>query len=73
MTKTLEIRNRDQVERINQLACHAGCEVWLSNDEVMLNARSLLGLYSLIGQRVNVVTGDDVSPGVLDHLVARMR
>ena len=73
MTEKLEIRSRDQVERINRLARGAQYEVWLSNDEVMLNARSLLSLYTLIGQQVNVVTADTVSPAALDHLVARMR
>ena len=47
-------------------------EVWLSTDTLMLDARSLLGLYALIGKRVNVVADDSVSPRSLDRLVARM-
>lgn len=72
MTKKLEIKNREQVEKINELACSAPYEVWLFTDTVMLDARSLLSLYSLIGQRVSVVTEDSVSPKTLDRLVARM-
>lgn len=72
MTKKLEIRDREQVEKINELACRTPYEVWLSTDTVMLDARSLLSLYALIGRRVNVVTEDDVSPRALEHLVARM-
>ena len=38
----------------------------------MLDARSLLGLYALIGKRVNVVAEDSVDPKSLDRLVAKM-
>lgn len=72
MTRKLDIRNREQVERINELACRVPYEVWLFTDRVMLDARSLLSLYALIGQRVSVVTEDTVSPGALERLVARM-
>ena len=45
MTKEIEIKDARQVERINQLACEAPYEVWLHTDTVMLDARSLLGLF----------------------------
>ena len=56
MVKKLDIKDRDQVEKINELATETPYEVWLSTDTLMLDARSLLGLYALIGKRVNVVT-----------------
>lgn len=73
MTREIDIKNKEQVNRINRLACEAPYEVWLSTDTVMLDARSLLGLYSLVGQRAKVVTEDDLSPKALDRLVAKMR
>ena len=72
MVKKLDIKDRDQVEKINDLAIHTPYEVWLSTDTLMLDARSLLGLYALIGKRVNVGTEDDVDPRSLDRLVSRM-
>ena len=72
MMKELDIKNADQVRRISDLASEAPYEVWLGTDIVMLDARSLLGLYALIGKRVNVVTEDDVDPRSLDRLVSRM-
>lgn len=72
MVKKLDIKDRDQVEKINELAMETPYEVWLSTDTLMLDARSLLGLYALIGKRVNVVADDSVSPRSLDRLVARM-
>ena len=72
MFKEIEIKDKAQVEKINKLACDAPYEVWLSSGSVMLDARSLLGLYALIGKRVNVVTEDSVDPRSLDRLVDKM-
>ncbi len=72
MVKKLDIKSKEQVEKINDLACHTPYEVWLSTDTLMLDARSLLGLYALIGQRVNVVAEDSVNPKSLNRLVAQM-
>ena len=55
MTRNIDIKTEEQVGRINRLACEAPYEVWLSTDTVMLDARSLLGLYALVGQRAQVV------------------
>lgn len=72
MTRIIDIKSNEQVKRINRLACEAPYEVWLSTETVMLDARSLLGLYALVGQRARVVTEDEVSPRSLDRLVKKM-
>ena len=69
MTRNIDIKTEEQVGRINRLACEAPYEVWLSTDTVMLDARSLLGLYALVGQRAKVVTEDDVDPKMVSRLV----
>lgn len=72
MVKELDIRDAAQVQKINELASEAPYEVWLSTDVVMLDARSLLGLYALVGQRVKVVAEDNVDPHRFNKLVAKM-
>ena len=72
MVKSQEIKSKEQVQKINDLACKAPYEVWLSTDTVMLDARSLLGLMSLIGQRVHVVAEDYVNPRSFGKLVQKM-
>ena len=72
MVKEIEIKNEEQIRRINQLASEAPYEVWLSSGTMMLDARSLLGLYSLVGQQVKVVTEDTVDPKAVNRLVERM-
>ncbi len=72
MTRNIDIKSDEQVNRIHRLACEAPYEVWLSTDTVMLDARSLLGLYALVGQKVKVVTEDNLNPKAVDHLVEKM-
>lgn len=69
MTRTIDIKTAGQVQRINQLASQAPYEVWLSAGNVMLDARSLLGLFALIGKKAQVVAEDSVSPRQFEHLV----
>ena len=38
----------------------------------MIDARSLLGIYALVGQRVRVVAEDDVNPKAFGKLVDKM-
>ena len=72
MTRNIDIKSEEQVGRINRLACEAPYEVWISTDTVMLDARSLLGLYALVGQRAKVVTEDSLDPKMVDRLVEKM-
>lgn len=72
MLKEIEIKNEAQVEQINWLACKAPYEVWISSGDIMLDARSLLGLFALVGRKAQVVVEDDVAPRAFDKLVAKM-
>ncbi|MCQ2447290.1 MAG: hypothetical protein MJ073_00075 [Oscillibacter sp.] len=72
MTKVIEIKDKAQVERINELASKAPYEVWLSTDTVMLDARSLLGLFALVGQKAHVVAEDNVDARQFSKLVEKM-
>ena len=72
MTKVIDIKTREQAEKINELACKAPYEVWLSTDTVMLDARSLLGLFSLVGKKARVVASDNVNPKAFGKLVDKM-
>ena len=72
MTKVIDIKNEEQVKKINRLACEAPYEVWLSTDAVMLDARSLLGLFALVGKRTYVVAEDNVDPRSFSKLVDKM-
>ncbi len=72
MVHALDIKDNAQVEKINRLASTAPYEVWLSSDTLMLDARSLLGLFALVGKRAQVVVEDDVNPKQFEKLVSKM-
>ena len=72
MNRSIDIQSPQQLEKISRLACDAPYNIWLSTDTVMLDARSLLGLMSLVGKRVRVVAGDHVDPGRFSRLVDKM-
>ena len=72
MVRDIDIKSDEQINRINRLACQAPYEVWLSTETVMLDARSLMGLYALVGKRAKVVTEDDIDPRTVDRLVEQM-
>ena len=72
MTRNIDIKSDEQINRIHRLACEAPYEVWLSTDTVMLDARSLLGLFALVGKKANVVVEDDVAPKSFQRLIAKM-
>lgn len=73
MIREIDIKSKEQVEKINRLACETPYEVWLSTDTAMLDARSLMGLLALVGKKANVVAEDDVSPTAFGRLVSKMK
>jgi len=72
MVREIDITSAKQVERINLLASKAPYEVWLDCGTVMLDARSLLGLFDLVGKHAKVVVEDDIDPKRFRRLVAGM-
>ena len=72
MTKVIDIKTKDQTVKSSELASEAPYEVWLSTDTVMLDARSLLGILSLVGRRASVVAEDNVNPRSFSKLVDKM-
>ena len=71
MYREIEIKDEAQVEKINQLACETPYEVWLSSGSIMLDARSLLGLFALVGKKAHVVVEDYVTPRAFHKLAPR--
>ena len=72
MDRKIKIKSKEQVQKINDLACRSSYEVWLGVDSENLDARSVLGLFSLVGKEVYVVVEDDVDPDSFHKLVDLM-
>ena len=73
MTREINITSKEQVERISRLASQEPYDVYLSTDTVILDARSLVGLFSLVGKHARVVAGDRVDPQKFSRLVDKIK
>lgn len=62
MVKQIDIKTPAQVQKLSELASQEPYDISLVTSTVVLDARSLLGLYSLIGQRVTVAADDHADP-----------
>lgn len=62
MMKEIDIKTPAQVQKLSELASQEPYDISLVTSTVILDARSLLGLYSLIGQKVAVSADDHADP-----------
>lgn len=58
--------------RVNNVACSAGFDIWLHGETQMLDAKSLLSVYAMVGQDVKVVVEDDVDKRVFNRVAKAM-
>ena len=72
MVKEIEIKTPAQVQKLSELASQEPYDVSLVTSTVVLDARSLLGLYSLIGQRVTVAADDHADPKRFGKFVSKI-
>lgn len=73
MTQELTIKNVDQVKRISQLASKEDYRIMVSCGSVLLDARSIMGLFALIGKKANIVASDHADAWEFGRLVDKMR
>ena len=70
MVKSIEIKSANDVEKLNDFACSCPFDVYVDNQSIVLDARSLLGLMTLIGRKnTNLVFPDHADPKeIMKHL-----
>lgn len=73
MTQELTIKSVDQVKRISELASQEDYKILVSCGSVLLDARSIMGLFALIGKKANIVASDHASAKEFGKLVEKMR
>lgn len=72
MIKRIHLDSNERIKRISDLASKEPYEIYLSNSTTMLNAKSILGLFSLVGQDVNIVAEDNADPYRFMRVVNKM-
>lgn len=73
MTQELTIQSVDQAKRISDLASQEDYRIMVSCGSALLDARSIMGLFSLIGKKANIVASDHANAREFGRLVEKMR
>ena len=58
MVYPYKITDRDDLVKLCELACKENFPIYISTDYGQIDARSLLGLFTIVGQDINLVAGD---------------
>lgn len=53
-----KINSKDDLVKLCELACKENFPIYISTDYGQIDARSLLGLFSIIGKDINLVAPD---------------
>ena len=69
MERLIKIETKEKVQKICELATYSPYEVWLSVNGENLDARSILGLFSLVGKEAYVVVEDSVDRDSFNKLM----
>lgn len=72
MTYPIEIKTREDVIKLNKEATKSDIKLSISTGTTILDPRSILCLFALIGKKVNLVAPDHSDPNNFLRLIKRM-
>lgn len=67
MVIDINISNRKSAEKLNKEVCKVNEQLYVHADNgmIMIDARSLIGLYAVVGLPCKLVAGDNADPMIL--------
>ena len=72
MTYTIQLDDKDDIMKLSEIASQQPFEINVSKGLVTVNAKSLLALFTLIGEKVNLVAPDHADPQQFIDAVKKM-
>ena len=72
MTYTVQLDTMEEIQKLNEIASEQPFEINVSKGCVTVNAKSLLALFTLIGEKVNLVAPDHADPQAFIEAVKKM-
>lgn len=72
MVATVVLNSREDIENLNKVASQQSYDLSVSCGSVIVDAKSLLALFMLMGSKVSIVAPDRVSPKDFSKLVKKM-
>lgn len=67
-----KITSKDDLVKLCELACNEDFPIYISTDYGQVDARSLLGLFTVIGKEINLVAGDHADSDKFSKFVAKL-
>ena len=73
MTLDINIKSAEDAEKLSAVACKTPDVLWAHSTDgmIMVDCRSLLGLFTLIGKPCHLVAEDTTSPKTLTKVARR--
>ena len=72
MTYTVQLDSIEDIQKLSEIASEQPFEINVSKGCVTVNAKSLLALFTLIGEKVNLVAPDHADPKKFIDAVKKM-
>ncbi len=73
MIKNVKLNTVEDIQRLNQVATSEQFDMSVSCGHIMIDAKSLLALFALIGREVSLVAPDDISVKYFQKTIKRMK
>lgn len=72
MVHPITLKTKEDVLRLNDLATKENFNLKVSTGSIIIDAKSLLALFALIGKKVNLVASDRTDPEVFSHFIKKI-
>ena len=73
MTYPYVIKTKEDLLKISTLACEEDFPVYISANSTMIDAKSLLALFTILGKEVNLVAPDHVASEKFSQFINKLK
>ena len=72
MVYPYKVNSTEDLIKLCELACKEDFPIYISTDYGQLDARSLLGLFTVLGQNINISAPDHMCPKDFSKFIAKL-
>ena len=72
MIHPYKINSTEDIRKLSELACKEDFPIYISTPYGQIDARSLLGLFTVVGQDINLVAGDHACAKEFTKFIAKL-
>jgi hypothetical protein len=72
MVYPYKVNSKEDIMRLSELACKENFPIYISTPYGQLDARSLLGLFTVIGQDINLTAPDHSCPKEFSKFINKL-